>query len=152
MLKKIHLSFAGAAFALLMILAAGCHSTPKAPEPPLSRYQFEEPHMGTLVSITLYAPSAYTANAAAEAAFRTFVKLEHIMSNYETNSEVMQLCRRPVGEPTHVSPELFEILQESVRVAKEPDGAFDVTVGPFVHAWRTARKTKVLPTPEQIAE
>lgn len=108
--------------------------------------------MGTLISITLYAPSAYTANAAAEAAFRTFVKLEHVMSSYETNSELMQLCRQPAGEPIHVSPELFEILQESIQVAKETDGAFDITVGPFVRAWRVARKAKVLPTEQEIAE
>src|ERR1700757_4276253 len=131
MLKKVYLPSVSALFTILLVILTGCHSATKAPEPALSRYEFQEPHMGTLVSITLYAPSAYTANAAAEAAFRTFVKLEHIMSNYETNSEAMQLGRRPVGEPTHVSPELFEILQESVRVAKETDGAFDVTVGPF---------------------
>ncbi len=31
------------------------------------------------------------------------------------------------------------------------DGAFDVTVGPFVRLWRFARKRKVLPTPAEIA-
>jgi len=108
--------------------------------------------MGTLISVTLFAPSAYTADGAAEAAFNTFTKLEHIMSSYDTNSELARLCRQPVGQPTHVSPELFEIIKESIRVAKETDGAFDITVGPFIKAWRNARKTHVLPTPEQIAE
>lgn len=108
--------------------------------------------MGTLVTITLYAPNDLTATRAAEAAFSKIVKLEGIMTSYNTNSELMQLCRRAAGEPTRVSPELFEILQESVRVAKETDGAFDITVAPFINAWRTARKTGVLPTSEQIAE
>ena len=31
------------------------------------------------------------------------------------------------------------------------DGAFDVTVGPYVRLWRFARKRKVLPTPAEIA-
>lgn len=108
--------------------------------------------MGTLVTITLYAPDALKATRSAEAAFREIVKLENIMTSYDTNSELMRLSRQPAGVPTPVSPELFEILQESVHVAKETDGAFDITVAPFVNAWRTTRKTKVLPTPEQIAE
>jgi thiamine biosynthesis lipoprotein len=118
----------------------------------LSRFVFNEPHMGTLFSITLYAPDASTATDAAEAAFRRVAKLDKMMTDYDPKSELMQLCLRPVCEPTRVSPELFEILQESLRVARETDGAFDITVGPFVRAWRTARKTKVLPTAEEIAE
>jgi thiamine biosynthesis lipoprotein len=43
-------------------------------------------------------------------------------------------------------------LKESQRVAQETDGAFDITVGPFVRAWRAARKTKTLPTAQEIAE
>ncbi|MDB6023237.1 MAG: FAD:protein transferase [Pedosphaera sp.] len=107
--------------------------------------------MGTVVSITLYAPDAHAATTAAEAAFRKFVTLERIMTSYDSKSELMQLCLRPVGVPTCVSPELFEILQESKRVAKETDGAFDITVGPFVRAWRAARKSNVLPTAQEIA-
>ena len=34
---------------------------------------------------------------------------------------------------------------------KLSDGAFDVTVGPYVRLWRFARKRKVLPTPAEIA-
>jgi thiamine biosynthesis lipoprotein len=61
------------------------------------------------------------------------------------------LCLRPVGEPTRVSPELFYIINESQRVARETGGAFDITVGPYVHAWRIARKTNVLPSAEELA-
>lgn len=141
-----------AIFAVSLILFIACHSTAKADSTNLNRYEFSEPHMGTLISVTLYAPNAYLANGAAEAAFRTFAKLEKTMSSYDTNSELMRLCREPSGQPVHVSPELLEIIQKSVKVAKETDGAFDITVGPFIRAWRTARKTHVLPTPEQIAE
>jgi FAD:protein FMN transferase len=108
--------------------------------------------MGTLFSITLYAPDADAATTAAEAAFRRVAKLDRMMTDYDPKSELMQLCLRPVGEPTRVSPELFDILRESQRVARETDGAFDITVGPFVRAWRAARKTKVLPTAGEIAE
>ena len=74
------------------------------------------------------------------------------MTDYDPGSELMRLCLRPVGEPTRVSPELFDILRESERVSRETGGAFDVTVWPYVRAWRAARKTRKLPTPEEIAE
>ena len=108
--------------------------------------------MGTMFSITLYAPDADAATKAAEAAFSRVAKLDRMMTDYDPKSELMRLCLRPAGEPTRVSPELFEILRESLRVARETGGAFDITVGPFVRAWRAARKSKVLPTEPEIAE
>jgi thiamine biosynthesis lipoprotein len=135
---------------VLLLIIVGCKSETESR--PLSRFEFNEPHMGTLFSVTLYAPDADTATAAAEAAFRRVAKLDRMMTDYDPKSELMQLCQRPVGEPTRVSPELFEIIGESLRVARETDGAFDITVGPMVRAWRAARKSKVLPTTEEIAE
>jgi thiamine biosynthesis lipoprotein len=37
-----------------------------------------------------------------------------------------------------------------LNVSKLSDGAFDVTVGPYIRLWRFARKRKVLPTPAEI--
>jgi thiamine biosynthesis lipoprotein len=136
--------------ALGMFFLAGCRSTPQTGSP--ARYEFSEPHMGTLFSITLYAVDSASAAAAAEAAFHRVAELDHMMTDYDPDSELMRLCLRPVGEPTQVSHELFDILRESARVSQETGGAFDVTVGPFVRAWRAARKTKRLPTAEEIAE
>src|ERR1700722_969593 len=135
---------------VVALCITGCRSS--MPNEKLSRFGFNEPHMGTLFSVTLYAPDADAATAAAEAAFQRVAKLDRMMTDYDPKSELMQLCGRPVGEPTHVSPELFELLQESVRVARETDGAFDITVGPFVRAWRAARKTRVLPTAVEIVQ
>ncbi len=134
---------------LPLVLAVGCRSVE---EGTLSRFEFTEPHMGTVFSVTLYARDAGEANAAAEAAFREVAKLDRMMTDYDPSSELMRLSGHPVGEATRVSPELFELLTESVRVARETDGAFDITVGPFVRAWRAARKSKVLPSAEAIAK
>lgn len=107
--------------------------------------------MGTRFTITLYASDQLTARKAADAAFQRVANLERIMTDYDPNSEMRRLCRRPVGEPTVVSRDLFYIIQESQRVAEETGGAFDITVGSFVHAWRAARKSKVLPSQEKLA-
>lgn len=135
--------------ALFLAVLAGCQSVPQNSS--LVRFEFTEPHMGTLFSITLFAPDQTSAKAAADAAFHRVADLERIMTDYDPQSELRQLCLRPVGEPTRVSPELFFIIKESQRVARETGGAFDITVGPLVHAWRAARKSKVLPSAEELA-
>jgi thiamine biosynthesis lipoprotein len=107
--------------------------------------------MGTLITITLYAPEPAAAKAAAAAAFQRIDALEDIMSDYQADSELMRLCDQPYGTPVPVSAELFEVLQLGQKVSKLSDGLFDVTVGPYVRLWRFARKRKVLPTPAEIA-
>jgi thiamine biosynthesis lipoprotein len=108
--------------------------------------------MGSLFRITLYAPDKAGADAAAIAAYRRVAELDDCMSDYDPRSELMQLCQKPIGAPVHVSRDLFDILQYSQKISEESGGAFDVTVGPFVQLWRTARKKKALPAPAELAE
>jgi thiamine biosynthesis lipoprotein len=136
-------------FAALLLLLAGCQSPPKTSS--LARFEFNEPHMGTMFSVTLYAPDEKAAKAGAQAAFQRVAELDHIMTDYDPQSELMQLCRRPVGQPTPVSHDLFDVLKCSKEVSRQTHGAYDVTVGPYVRAWRATRKSKVLPTPQEIA-
>jgi FAD:protein FMN transferase len=135
-------------FAALLLLAA-CRSVPA--EKPLQRFEFSRPAMGTLITITLYAPDSAPAKAAAAAAFQRIDALEDVMSDYQADSELMRLCDQPFGTPVPVGKDLFDVLQRAQRTAKLSDGAFDVTVGPYVRLWRFARKRKVLPTPEEVA-
>jgi len=134
--------------ALLLLLAA-CRSTPT--EKPLQRFAFSHPAMGTLIAITLYASDPAAAKAGAAAAFQRIDALEDILSDYQADSELMRLCDQPFGTPVPVSVELFDVLQRAQRISQLSDGAFDVTVGPYIRLWRFARKRKVLPTPAEIA-
>src|SRR5437870_4457710 len=106
--------------------------------------------MGTLFSITVYAPEEAAAQSAAEAAFRRVAALDDIMSDYQADSELMRLCEAPPGQPVPVSVELFDVLQKAQRFSDLTDGAFDVTVGPLVRLGRSARKKKVLPAPAEV--
>ncbi len=134
--------------ALLLFLTA-CRSVPAGK--PLERFAFSHPAMGTLMTITLYAPDAAAAQAGAAAAFQRIDALEDILSDYQADSELMRLCDQPFGTPVPVSAELFDVLQRAQRISQLSDGAFDVTVGPYIRLWRFARKRKVLPTAAEIA-
>lgn len=123
-----------------------------AAAPTLTRYSFTEPHMGTRFQIILYAPDEATARQAATAAFARIANLDHIMSDYQSSSELMQLCKKAGTGPVHVSDELFTVLRRAQEVAKLSDGAFDVTVGPVVRMWRRARIIHELPDPQELAK
>ena len=122
----------------------------RAAEPPLSRFSFTEPHMGTRFEIILYAPDEAAANQAAKAAFKRIAELDDIMSDYRPASELMQLCKKAGEGPVKVSKDLFYVLSKAQQVAERSDGAFDVTVGPVVRLWRVARKTRRMPDPDKL--
>jgi thiamine biosynthesis lipoprotein len=134
----------------LLILWGGMGSLGAFQPPALDRFEFSEPHMGTLFRIVLYAPDEAAARKAAKAAFARVEELNKILSDYDPESELMRLCKSAGGPPVAVSRDLFKVLQESVHYGKLTDGAFDVSIGPVVRLWRKARKTGKVPNPEEI--
>jgi thiamine biosynthesis lipoprotein len=135
--------------ALVLLAIPGCCHLKS--EPPLQRFSYAELHMASIFRIVLYAPDQKAADHAAETVYNRINALENIMTDYDPKSELMQLCRGPVGVPQKTSDDLFAILKKSQEISKESGGAFDITVGPFIALWRQAKKTRVLPTPEAIA-
>lgn len=111
----------------------------------LQRFESVEPHMGTLVRITLYAPDEQAALAAFRAAFSRIHALDRILSDYRSDSELNTITSAAVGRPMPVSEDLFTVLAASQDLAEATNGAFDVTQGPVVRLWREARKTARLP-------
>ena len=82
--------------ALAILFAASAF----AAEP--KRFEFTEPHMGTTARIVLYAPDESTAKSAAKAAFARVAELNRIMSDYDSDSELMRLCAanaKETGKP-----------------------------------------------------
>jgi thiamine biosynthesis lipoprotein len=98
------------------------------------RFESVEPHMGTLVRITIYAKDA----SPMRAAFDRIRELDEKLSDYKPDSELNRLCRTH-NQPVHISADLFRVLEASQKLAALTDGAFDVTIGPVTHLWRLGR-------------
>jgi thiamine biosynthesis lipoprotein len=97
------------------------------------RFEGVEPHMGTLVRITIYAKDA----SPMRTAFDRIRDLDEKLSDYKPDSELNRLCR--TRGAVHVSEDLFRVLQASQEVSRLTDGAFDVTIGPVTHLWRVGK-------------
>ncbi len=118
----------------------------------LERFEFAKPLLGTVVEVTLYAPTETVATEAAAAAYARITALNRILSDYDPESEVARLCRTAgTGSKVGVSPELFEMLSRSASLSEATDGAFDATISPVIKLWRAARKQRQLPDPQQLA-
>lgn len=112
----------------------------------LHRYTFHSNHMGTQFTIILYSDDKEMAEKGADAAFKYVEKINQIMSNYISDSELNQLSGLSgSGEPMIISEPLFEVLSASKKISERTNGAFDVTIGPLSRAWRM---TRMMPQPE----
>ncbi len=117
------------------------------------RFEFREPHLGTIVTLTLYAPNETAANESSRAAFARIEELNQILSDYNPDSEVMKLCRTAgTGQAVPVSQDLFDVLARSVEISVATDGAFDVSISPVVKLWRSARRIRKLPSEKELAD
>ena len=85
-----------------------------AANPPLKRFEYSLPRMGTMFHIEMYSASSAQASKAAEAAFARAEELEQIMSDYRADSELMRLSREGATAPFPVSSDLYDVLAKSL--------------------------------------
>ncbi|MGH9785733.1 MAG: FAD:protein FMN transferase, partial [Terriglobia bacterium] len=70
---------------------------------------------------------------------------DQVMSDYRDDSELTRLNRDGAKGLVPLSDDLFAVLRKSVEYSRLTDGAFDVTIGPAVDAWRQAAKEGRVP-------
>ena len=133
-----------------LLLCVGCAAVAAGAKTSLHRYESVEPHMGTLARVTVYTSGEASAKEAFRAAFDRIAELDRILSDYRPDSELNQLTKLAVNKPTHVSEDLFAVLQASQALAEATDGAFDITLGPVTTLWRDARRSGTLPDRDEL--
>lgn len=97
-----------------------------------------------------YAPDSVIANKQARACFKLVDSLNHIFSNYDSSSELTRINNNAGIAKSMASPLMWELLLESKRAYTKSHGAYNITMGPLTHLWRTARRLKQFPTTTQI--
>ena len=124
------------------LLLAGCQSSPATKAQPITRLQ---PHLGTFVSITVYAEPE-KARPAINAAFAEFRAVDALLSIHRDDSA---LARANAGGP--VNAELQAVLEKSLAIARHTDGAFDPTIRPLAALWGFIKKEGYrLPTADEL--
>jgi len=96
--------------------------------------------MGTFARIIAVAIDSGTANNCVEAAFEELKRIDELMSDYKSDSELSEVNREGFEKEVKVSEALFDVLKRSAAYSRETGGAFDITVGPLVDLGRWAEE------------
>jgi FAD:protein FMN transferase len=116
-----------------------------ATEPVPDRQYFSQPHLGTVVQIAFYASDKERAQMLAAQCFGRVQKLNETFSDYLPDSEVSQLCAKPVKVAYPVSDDLFCVIAQAQEISTASGGAFDITLGRATQKWReSAQQQKLL--------
>ncbi len=130
--------------AVILCLSASCDR-----EKPYEKETFV---MGTQAWITIYGLDAEEAEAAATEALRELHRIEGLMSNWKTDSEISRLNRESNGAPHKLSTELFHVISRAVYFSDVTSGAFDISARPLVQLWGFQGGAAKLPTGSEIDE
>jgi len=137
---------------LALVAAAGCTKT-QAPAPgKLKRFDATREMMGTLVTVTLWAPSEQKAREAGDAAFAEIARVDSLMSAYRADSEISKINRRAGEEAVPISDEMLEVLMLSAKYGELSGGAFDISIAPLMKLWKTAERNGAMPDEAAIKE
>jgi len=108
--------------------------------------------MGTFARVVAVAADSSTAKKCIDAALAEIDKVDELMSDYKSDSEISEVNRDAAERAVRVSRSTYEVLQRSVEYSKLTGGAFDVTVGPLVDLWRSAAEANSTPSDAELRE
>jgi FAD:protein FMN transferase len=106
--------------------------------------------MGTYGRVTLVTGDSAAAWDEAAIALAALRRIDSLMSNWTTTSEVARLNREAGTKETRVHPEVGRVLEASLALWKESGGAYDITVEPLVRAWGFLGGPRRVPSEAEI--
>ena len=137
----------------LLVLAAlaSCRAGAGGDGKSLQRFTRSHAALGAEFHFTVHAADATVAQVALRAATERLDALDAILNTERPDSDVSSLNAAAPGTAVRVSDELFLVLAGAQRLAADTDGAFDVTIGPYVELWRRAAAGQTVPTAAELA-
>jgi len=110
--------------------------------------------MGTRFEIVLpdgRSQGGYDIHAIAEEALSEIVRLDARLSAYRPASDVSWINAHAAEREVKVEPRLFALLKRCVGLSEATDGAFDITMGPLMRAWKFMGDTGAFPARDAVA-
>jgi thiamine biosynthesis lipoprotein len=112
--------------------------------------RFEGTAMGSSLSIEVFGADQGACDRAVEAARAEIERLERIMTDWKPDSPLMDVNRAAGVKAVEVPPELFFIIERSVKIAELTDGAFDISFAGAGKLWNWRAKEPVVPSAEAV--
>lgn len=106
--------------------------------------------MGTYANVILVTADSVASLPLAKRAHVVLARVDSLMSNWTTTSEVARVNRVAATGPTVVQPEVAKVVDVSLRLWRESDGAFDITVEPLVRLWGFLGGPRRVPSEDEM--
>jgi thiamine biosynthesis lipoprotein len=91
--------------------------------------------MGTICTVVAEGADSGHVSRTVEQAFGDIAALDLALSSWRDDSELANVNRAPSQTRIPLSPDFCRVLQQSLAIAEETDGAFDPTIEPLNRAW-----------------
>ncbi len=105
--------------------------------------------MGAVFEIVTVGTNPTQVSQAMDHAFQEIDRLEQVMSIYKPASELSRLNRTAHLQAQTVSPDLYQVIQESLYYSELSEGEFDVTTGPLAERWKAVGRGEQAPSPAE---
>jgi thiamine biosynthesis lipoprotein len=105
--------------------------------------------MGAVFEIVTYGTCSTQASQAMDQAFQEIDRLEQVMSIYKPESELSRLNRTAHRQAQTVTPDLYQVIQQSLHYSELSEGEFDVTAGPLAQRWKAVGRGEQAPSPAE---
>lgn len=105
--------------------------------------------MGTVIIHKVFGEQGKKALLAAE---KETIRLENMLSRFIPDSDISRINRFAGTGYERLSPDTYEVLSHAVEFSKRSQGSFDVTIGPLVNLWVSARDVSLPPEETRIGQ
>lgn len=119
--------------AILILLTLVTTSTGCAVRASPEKYEEPRNMMGTFFRVTVYSDDKRLATEAISAAYARMDEIAKVASTFDENAEAYQLNRD--GYIDNPSPDLVQLVRQSIEFNRLTGGAFDITVQPLLDIW-----------------
>jgi thiamine biosynthesis lipoprotein len=137
---------------LLLILIGLIHLAPANGQ--YKKYSYFADKMGSPLTITIGTKDGHIdsvqSTQIAKEALQLIDSLNHILSDYDSTSEISIINQNAGIRSMPISPILEEILLVAQKAYQQTKGAYNIAIGPLSVLWRNARQSKNFPTKKQI--
>ncbi len=115
------------AWALLIMLLAAWSGSAQTVLPQRHTFTRSEHLMGSHFTFTVVAENDSAGQRALRAGLGEVRRIDHLMSFWDSTSEIVHINRMAGLKPVAVSVETFDLITRTLRLSKLSDGAFDIS-------------------------
>ena len=106
--------------------------------------------MGSGFEITVVAQDSTQANSYIDAAVAEIVRIEKLISSWDSNSQTSKINRNSGVKPVNVDPELFSLIERAIGLSKLTDGAFDISYASMDRIWKFDGSMTEMPSEDLV--